>query len=46
MMWLGRMEMVLIIILFTREFWSDLRLEAGSAKGRSLHYNANRHRKH
>ena len=46
MMWLGRMEMVLIIVLFTREFWSDLRLEAGSAKGRSLHYNANRHRKH
>ena len=46
MMWLGRMEMVLIIVLFTREFWSDLRLEAGSAKGRGLHYNANRHRKH
>ena len=46
MMWLGRMEMVLIIVLFTREFWSDLRLEAGSAKGHSLHYNANRHRKH
>jgi len=46
MMWLGRMEMVLIIVLFTREFWSDLRLEAGSAKGRSSHYNAHRHRKH
>ncbi len=29
LMWLGRMEMVMVIILFTKGFWTDLKLEAG-----------------
>ena len=45
MMWLGRMEMVLIIVLFTRAFWSDLRLEVSGAKGRGLRYKTDRYRK-
>ncbi|MCQ2078439.1 MAG: TrkH family potassium uptake protein [archaeon] len=32
LMWLGRMEMVLIIILFTKGFWSDLRLSLGHSR--------------
>ena len=46
MMWLGRMEMVLIIVLFTREFWSDLRLEASSTRSRHHTHVAERRRKH
>lgn len=33
LMWLGRMEMVMVIILFTRNFWNDLKLEAGKIRG-------------
>lgn len=29
LMWLGRMEMVLVIVLFTRGFWTDVKLEVG-----------------
>ena len=28
LMWLGRMEMVMAIIMLTRSFWSDVRLSA------------------
>ena len=29
LMWLGRMELVLAIMIFTRGFWEDVRLNAG-----------------
>ena len=29
LMWLGRMEFVLVLILFTKGFWSDVRLSVG-----------------
>lgn len=36
LMWLGRMEMVLVVIIFTRGFWSDVRLSAGRVSPRSF----------
>ncbi|MCQ2070107.1 MAG: TrkH family potassium uptake protein [archaeon] len=30
LMWLGRMELILVLILFTRGFWSDLRISIRS----------------
>lgn len=33
LMWLGRMEMILAIIIFTRRFWSDVRISAGRSVG-------------
>ena len=29
LMWLGRMEFILVLILFTKGFWSDVRLSVG-----------------
>ncbi len=41
LMWFGRMEMILVIILFTRSFWSEVRLSAGQmgkAKRKNRHF--------
>ncbi len=32
LMWLGRMEMVMVFILFTKGFWTDIKLEVGKKK--------------
>lgn len=38
LMWLGRMEFVLAIIIFTRGFWGDVRLSAGFRGNKRVRY--------
>ncbi len=41
LMWFGRMEMILVIILFTRSFWSEVGLnvgQVGRAKAKNRHF--------
>lgn len=45
LMWLGRMEMVLIIIMATRAFWSDVRLSVGHIKSLNARSRAHRTKK-